>query len=421
VTFGRRARLVLLLGAVAAAAGGWYGYRHWRNDPDRVFARGRAALAAGDADAAFAAAARLRAAGREQQALVLSGEAWLRIAVAGGGRTPPDEAYRRAMRAFGEVRDDGPVGADAAALAGECLARLGEHRVAANVLNATLKRFPDHRDAHRWLAAVFIDLNSPRDAVEHLREWGRLAPDDGRPFRWIGLFEKDYRHTDKAVAAYEEALRRSLDPGMRADVSRELAEALRDGEADYRGMLRVLDGCPEPYAARPEMLTLRAEAEWGLGDGEAAAELLDRVFRDAPGYAPALRLRGQMYLAVDEPAKARPLLEESLRADPFDLGGRQLAVEACHQLGDEAAAAGHRKAMEEVREQRKRLSLLYVTARDRPWDPLVRVEIAELCLAINRRQEAEQMARAALACDPANAEARRLLDRIRSAGPPAGR
>jgi tetratricopeptide (TPR) repeat protein len=401
----------LLALALVGSAAGAVAYRVYTTDPGRLLAKGCAALAAGRTGEALRHAARLEQLGHGPAALLLRGEVWLAHGRAGGEEPlSADEALRRAVREFAEVRDDGPLAADAAVGAGECLLRLGDHKEAATVLGAVVRTHPDHREGHRWLAAVFLDLNSPTEAIEHLTEWGRLDPDEGRPFRWIGMFHKDYNHPEKAIPAYREALRRRLDPDLRADVVAELAEALLRTEADYQAALDVLAGCPEAFARRADVRTLRAECHWGLGQADAATALLDGLLRDDPENVPALTLRGRIDLNADDPAGARTLFERALRADPRDLGSRQHLIEACGQLHDQAAVGEHRRLLEESRGYRQRLTQLYLTAAARPWDDGVRVEIAAICLKMNRQREARVMLRAALACNPGNREARRRLE-----------
>jgi hypothetical protein len=123
-----------------------------------------------------------------------------------------------------------------------------------------------------------------------------------------------------------------------------------------------------------------------------------------------LRLRGQICLATDEPQRARALYEKAVALDPYDLGSRQHLIEVCDRLNDSATVAVQRRQLADVRDYRKRLTQLYLTARDRPWDAQVRYEIAVQCLKANRKAEAVTMLRAALTCDPGHAEARRLLE-----------
>jgi tetratricopeptide (TPR) repeat protein len=401
--------LAILAWLVVLAAGGVYRYRATR--PDHLLARGRSALERGDVDGSLRLAQRLEERGQEAHGLLLRGESWLVLAQASEETRPvsPPEALRTALSSLGRVQTDDPVGLEAAVRAGECLVRLGEHRVAADVLNGVVRRDPDQRDAHRWLAAVYTDLSSPNDAVRHLTEWGRLAPEDGRPYRWIGFFYKDYHNPEAAIPAYREGLARHLDPALRSDVVRELAESLLDARADYQGVLDTLAQCPEEYANNPDLRLFRAESLWGLGRHDEAEKLADNVLSTDPNYPRALRVRARMYLATDQPRRARPLLEKCVALAPLDLSARQHLLEVCRQLQDSAAVATHRRKYEEGRALSKELTLLYLTARDRPWDDRVRVDIAHLCVKLERVGEARTMLRAALACNPANKEARQLL------------
>ncbi len=269
------------------------------------------------------------------------------------------------------------------------------------------------RDAHRWLAAVYIDLSSSNDAIRHLEEWGRLDPEDGRPFRWIGFFQKEYLNPEAAIPAYREALARKLEPGLRADVVRELAETLLDARADYQGVLDTLDACPEGYRNNPDLRLFRAESYWGMGRRAEGEKLADDVLRSDPNYPRALRVRARMYTATDRPQEARPLLERCVAAAPLDLSARQQLLEVCQRLKDTDAVNLHRQKYEEGRGYGRQLTLLHLALRDRPWDDRVRLEVARLSLRFNRTEEARTMLRAALASNPGNQEARRLLEQLR--------
>jgi predicted Zn-dependent protease len=403
---------VWLLLVVVALVGGAGGYYWYTTRPGYLLARGRAALGRGDLAEAWRDAEALERHGHEGHAGLLRGEMWL---IKGRAPTPEGaDALRRALRELGRINDDGPLAAEGAVLAGECLVRLDEQRVAADVLSAVVQRQPDCREAHRWLAAVYIDLNTRKEAIHHLREWGRLAPDDGRPYRWIGMFYKDYtQQQGLAIAAYREALNRTLDSEAQDAVRRALAETLLEAHADFQGVLDVLDGCSEALQQTVELRTLRAEALWGLGRRDEAAAIADSVLQTDPDYPRALGLRGRMYLATDEFRRARPLFEKAVALDAYDLGTRQHLIALCDRLDDPAEVAEQRRLLEEARDYRKHLTMLYRTAEDHPWDAQVRCEIAVLCLKANRRDQAETMLRAALACDPHHPEARRLLEQLR--------
>lgn len=411
---------VLWWGLLAATGAGSVAYWVSMTRPDSLLLQARTALDKEDARAAGRIVDRLDRRGYGRHAQVLRGEIWVRLGRSqapsepgGAGLSPAEAAsrtaFRSALRELSQVADDGPLGTDGAVLAAECLVRLGDRFFAAEGLLTVVRRHPDHKEAHRWLAAIYIDVHSPWQAVHHLREWGRLDPQEGRPYRWIGLFCRDYHRTTEAVEAYREALRRHLLPEDRARVVPELVEVLIDRNADYAGAVEVLDACPEPLRQGPALQALRAECLWGLGRTEEATALLDRVFRTDPSLFRALRLRAGLYVAADRPRDALPLLEQALRLDPHDYASRQHLVQVYQQLKDVHRVKEHQRLAEETQRARQALTELFEKASERPWDDELRCEIADLCLKLNRRQEARTALRAALACNPANERARQRL------------
>jgi tetratricopeptide (TPR) repeat protein len=202
----RLSRRTIILGILSAALlCGGVGYRVYTSRASYLLRQGQRALASDRWDEAETLAADLEAHGYLRHAHLLRGEAWVRK-----GRFLPTEtgpagapgraavqrrpqalaAMRRALAELEPVRDDGTLGTDAAVLAAECLIRLGEGRRAVPLLTAVVERRPDHMEAHRWLAAVYMDMNSPEEAVAEFREWGRLDPQDGRPYRWVGFLHR---------------------------------------------------------------------------------------------------------------------------------------------------------------------------------------------------------------------------------------
>jgi Tfp pilus assembly protein PilF len=298
------------------------------------------------------------------------------------------------------MRDEGQLATEATVLGAECLVHLSERRFAAEVLHWALQRNPDHKEAHQWMAAIYIDLNSPSQAIAHLREWGRLDPQNGRPYRWIGWFlSKDYAKFNEAIEAYREACRRHLEPALRAEVVKELAAALVDGPAEYAAALDALAQSPES-ADQPEFLALRAQCLWNLARRAEATPVVEKAFRQNPELPRALELRAKMFLAEGQPRAALPLLEKALQVDRHNHVCRQLLMQAYKQLGENVRAEEQRQLLEKTRSSKDRLSKLHDEALLRPWDAKVRNELADLCLELNLQAEAQMWRQAALACTP---------------------
>jgi tetratricopeptide (TPR) repeat protein len=338
--------------------------------------QGRSALAQGEWDRANQLADRLDELGHRAEKSFLRGEMLLRTARQRLAANP-DEArtiLRLALHELTQIRQ-GPPPDEVAVLAAECLVRLEELRLAVSALQTVVREHPEHCEAHRWLAAIYIDLNAPGDAIRHLEAWGQLDSSTGRPYRWIGFFHKSYNRAGPAVEAYRTALQRQLDPSLRQEVIKELAETLLEEQGDYQAALEVLSGSPEAYRKQPELLTLRAECLW------------------------ALRLRAKMHLAEGQTTAARPVLEAVLRRDAHDFAARQLLMQVyARGEGNPDEAERQRQLLEESRGILAQLTDYHHEARNKPWDAAVRWRIVELCQKLNRTAEAQMWARAAQAC-----------------------
>jgi tetratricopeptide (TPR) repeat protein len=368
--------------------------------------RGQAALAHGNWNQAERCLEILERRGYREHARLLGGEVSLQQArlvsdtEVSMPASPAPKHLHQALHELAQIKDEGPLALEAIVFGGECLLRLGERRFAAEILDSVLRQNPDHKEAHRWLAAIYIDLNSPSQAIAHLREWGRLEPRNGRPYRWIGLFlAKDYGNHQAAIEAYREACRRQLDPSLRAQAVKELAETLIDGPADYQAALDTLAQCPEALT-QPEMLTLQGQCLWSLGRQAEAINLVETALRANPELPQALRLRASFLLADGQAGAAVPFLEKALRIDAHDHLGRQLLMQTYKQLGDNVRAEEQRRLLEATRADKDRLTQLHEAALQRPWDGRVRHELADLCLKLNRKAEAQMWRQAALACTP---------------------
>ncbi|MCI0458211.1 MAG: tetratricopeptide repeat protein [Gemmataceae bacterium] len=426
----------ILLGfMVVLSVGG--GYAFWLSTTRAAYLlrQGQAALLQGDWDEAERVARRLEQRGYPQHGHLLRGEVHLRAARGLLARTPAagpldaepaqrearaQDAFRQTLAELARIRDEGPLALEATLLAAECLVRLGEHRLAVEALTAVVKRHPDQKDAHQWLAAVYMDLRSPPEAIRHLQAWGRLDSGDGRPYRWIGFFHRDYHQQAEAIEAYREALRRQLEPPARAEVVKELAATLIAWEAQYHQALETLDQCPPPWAQDAELLALRAECLWGLGRPTEAVDALESALQANPDLSRGLLLRGKMYLTGDQPAAAVPFLEKAVLVDPHDDRSRDHLVQAYQQLGQTARAEQHQRLLQETKSLKDKVSQLEERALSRPGDDRLRQQVAGLYRKLNRPAEARMWLQAALACNPANQEARQELAQLAlPAGAPA--
>ncbi len=412
------------LAAVAGAVG--VVWAQGRADGERLYAQAQAALEAGDLQQAEDLAKQLEKQGDVAHRQVLQAALWRaegkrlldRVATTAMPPAEQQELQERAKRAFrlainelSDCRAEDPLALDAAVIGAECMIFTGEFRLPAEALRAAVRRQPDRLDAHRLLASIYVDVGAREDAIRHYREWARLDPEDGRPHRWIGYFYKGQNRAGEAAQAYAEAHRRKLADSVRALVLREWAETLIEGQGAFQEALDVLARLSEPWANTPEIRALQAECLWTLGRPEAI-ERIDAVLKERPNMLRALVLRARIHLAQERPKEALPLLEKALGIDAHDLGARQHLMQAYQALGDSVKTDEERKRLEESRETKNQLTRLHGEATLRPWDERVRLQIAELCLKIERPNEARLWLRACLAINRANAEAQKQLERL---------
>ena len=105
-------------------------------------------------------------------------------------------------------------------------------------------------------------------------------------------------------------------------------------------------------------------------------------------------------------------MEKAVRLNPYDLSILNALVGVYQRLEQKDKAAEIKKQAEEVQKIGLRLVELQQDANRHPWDDRVRVEIAGLYLRINRLEQARNWLQAALACNPNNVQAHRLLAQL---------
>ena len=349
---------------------------------DRVPVRPREeAVRAGDAEAVRAFADRLEAAGAPDHAHFLRGSALLHFGA-------PD----RALGQFNQISTDGPLRVRAATLSGRCLLALGALREAHAAFSVVVGEEPDNADAQRGLGAIAYDLGQLDEAVGHLSRVAELDSADARPHRLIGLIHKDMTRNEAAETAYREALRRGPPPDVERDVRVELAEVLaRQGK--FADGVEVLAGT----ADHPPAAAVRAECLRGLGRASEAAGALDAALKKHPTGA-LWRARGQIVADLGQPTEALRCFEQAVELDPADYQSQYLLAQAYSAAGRGADAARANARAEQLRADLDRLTTLTREAMTNPWDPTVRLNLAELCDRLGKPKLAAVWRKAAAAC-----------------------
>ncbi len=277
---------------------------------------------------------------------ILQGWIWLR----NGQLTQAANAFRLAI-------EDPKTTALAHALAGEALYRNRQFADSVRVLTEAIRLDDSLTDAHRWLAAVLYDLGTTERAVKHLRIVAEQAPDDPRPHRLMGLIFKDMESFEKAIPAYQEALRLDSQLPDRQDVLLELAQCLA-ADRRYQEMDDVLKQCDPSSAVR----TLQADSLFNQGDLEAALDILAAVLAAEPENLEALLLKGSVELASADASAAKDTFQRAVEAGPFDYRAHYKLAQALNALNQEEPAARETAEAERLRDLRNKFSELHARA-----------------------------------------------------------
>lgn len=362
---GRRRVAVPALLILLILAGAWR-YRVTR--PDYRYARGRAAVEAGEWAAAERYAARLERAGRADHAHLLRAESLF-------GRRDWEGALAECNR----IRDEAALRLKAATLSGRCLLELGAMAEAERVFLFVINQQPDDVDAHRGLAAITYESGQWNRSIAHLEQVAKLDPADARPHRLLAEILRDSSNLEGAVAEYREAIR--LGSGMSAEAGEEtrfeLVEALLQ-LTRYAEALAVLEEAGPPDREPLYMQALRAEALRGLGRRAEALAIVEAAMSGRPDGA-FFRLRGQLYLDDGNAVAAVPLLEEAARRSPNHYQSHFLLAQAYAAVGRKPDADRLNARAEAIRKDYELAAQLQHEAMARPRDALVRIRLAELC------------------------------------------
>lgn len=282
-----------------------------------------------------------------------------------------------------------PLAREAAFLRGRALLDLGRYQDAARVYATLVAARPSAATLNNHALALLRQPAGPFRASEVLQRARELEPADrdvGFNLGFALLLEGD-----PAAAAFwlTGLLKQSpRDAHARLVLAWALRAAGREAEAveawkaigTLSPELRSLE---QPELGRRFERIAGSERRLVFGDGARSdAEL-----------AAARVGRAERELEAGDPEAARRELEQALYLDPYSARAHLLLARAHRARGDaEAAAAALRVA---------------AWCRD---DPAVRAELAETLLGLGRRDEARAEARRALAADPQNAAARRVLE-----------
>src|SRR5262249_48961910 len=151
-------------------------------------------------------------------------------------------------------------------------------------------------------------------------------------------------------------------------------------QSQYAEALAVLDEAAEAVRLEPPyMLGLRVEALRGLGRRSEAIALADQALADYPEEGAFYLLLGQLYLDAGDAEAAVPMLERSTALSQHHYQSFFLLAQAYVSVGRTAEAERTNARAEQIRKDYDTVTALGREAIDHPWDPAVRIRLAEYC------------------------------------------
>jgi tetratricopeptide (TPR) repeat protein len=266
----------------------------------------------------------------------------------------------------------------------EALHGLGDSLEGLRILNDLLIDNPDLIEAHRALAAIYVDLEAANVAKDHLLKIAELDQNDPRPFRILGQLRKEYDIFDRAIVCYQESLRRNPNQPDREQVLLELADCLIRVH-DFDGAGAALEqGKPSL-----EHEALMAEYLFSLGRTAEAVKRVDLVLKENPNHVRGLLLRADLHLVEQENDEAAALQRRAAELNPFDYEIHRKYGTTLQRIGDGATAVAELARSDELKQLRGRFAELRDKALQPPYDAQLLRELSAVAEQFGRANSAK--------------------------------
>ena len=326
-----------------------------------------------------------------------------------------ENKYAEALNAFGGAVQNPDLAADTMTRSGEALVYINQRAEAENLLLQALTINPEQVDAHRWLASLYYDMGAHDHAAAHLRQITELAPDDYRPYRLLGLMNKDFEDYETAVTNYDEALEREPPVLVKAEILLEKAQSL--------AKLRKYDEARTALASpllqevqEPEFITMMKGtlAECLLDEGKPAEAdlIISEILEIDPQNLNALVLRGTLLQLNNQLPEAAQVLTQAVNSDPYDYTARFKLAQVYQGLGNAELAQTTLAKAEELKALREKFSQLHQDAAADLTNVDVRYAMGETALELGRPDLAAVWFQSVLNINPEHAQATAALQAV---------
>ena len=233
---------------------------------------------------------------------------------------------------------------------GEVFYGLGRLQDAETQFLSLLRGDPSRGDLHLWLGVIYYDQMQFARFFREIERSIRLAPDDFRPHRLLGLsYHRSYRFSDSA-RHFQEALRLGGIPGQR-DIVGHLAQAQLFNR-DYSSVVELIAKVPDPSG---ELWAMLAEAQLNLGSDEKVIDdCVEQALRVGRHERRVLQFASQIFIDNGRVEEAIVFLNEILQTAPHYERAHYLLSRAYLKLGrqeDYERSIEQFKAAEQIKKE----------------------------------------------------------------------
>lgn len=205
----------------------------------------------------------------------------------------------------------------------------GEHVQGFNKLRTGLAKYPNHPEARRIVAEIYLTALDRPDIAFKLLEDGLVYADNDIDYltfylRTLVHFERDSQALDLANKLLDNP---KTSPEIR-QLSALTAANINFINTQYDETKRIISKFQ--LSELPEAIILDVKSDWELGNKTAAVKRLEELSEEAPINSPYHQTLAQFYASQKEYAKARRLAVKRILANPLNISGQMDLLTLLH-------------------------------------------------------------------------------------------
>ena len=296
-------------------------------------------------------------------------------------------------------------------IAGEMAFKQKNYAVAIEYLQTAIQLGEDLEPpclpAYQLMASLHFDQGNMQHAMEAATRVTEIDPENAQIYRFMGMIQQDYEQWEDAKTAYRTCLEKDPYADYRDEVLIGLGQIslkLREYPEAQKYLQQAI--------ATSQVLALRAESEFNLGNMGVALDQLKQSLEADPQQRDAILLQGTIQVQDKQYNDAIAGLLTGLDYHPQDDQLMYKLAEAYRGVGDSENAEKYIALSDELRTKRERFSKLNTDAIGEPTNVEMRLELGQLAEEIGKPELAVGWYQAVLQIDPMHEQAAMNLNRI---------